>query len=264
MNFQLDILLINLLTVLALMFLGWLISVKKDNVTLVDSLWGLGFVAIAWMTVWLTPDKGPRQAWMAVLVTLWGLRLSLHLSWRNWGQGEDPRYGQWRKASGERFWIVSLYKVFLLQAIFLWLIALSLQVGQMSPTPPRLTAFDYGGIALWTVGFLFESAADWQLLRFKANPANKGQVMDRGLWAYSRHPNYFGEVLVWWGLFLMTLATPNSAWTIVSPLIITTVLLKMTGIPLTEEAIARTRPGYTDYVRRTNAFIPGWPRKEGP
>ena len=256
------ILLINLLAVLVMMFVGWLMSIIKKNVTLVDSLWGLGFVMIAWMTVWLTPDHGPRQTVMAVMVTLWGLRLSSHLSWRNWGHGEDPRYGQWRETSGERFWLVSLFKVFLLQAIFLWLIALSLQIGQMSPIPPRLTAFDYAGIILWTVGFLFESVADWQLLKFKANPATKGQVMDRGLWAYSRHPNYFGEVLVWWGLFFMTLATPDSAWTIVSPVIITLVLLKMTGVPLTEKTIARTRPGYADYVRRTNAFIPGRPRKE--
>ena len=117
---------------------------------------------------------------------------------------------------------------------------------------------------MWVFGFLFESVGDWQLARFKADPANKGRVMDQGLWAYTRHPNYFGEFLIWWGFFLITLSTPNSWWTVISPLIISAVLLKMTGIPLTENTIVKTRPGYKEYIKRTSAFVPWFPRKEVP
>jgi steroid 5-alpha reductase family enzyme len=256
------ILFINFFLVVVIMLTGWLVSLIKNNVTLVDSLWGLGFILIAGNTLMLASGYGPRRILMALMVTLWGLRLSFHLTWRNWGQGEDPRYQEWRRASGKQFWIVSLGKVFLLQAVFMWFIALSLQIGQSSPAPARLTGLDVAGMLIWGVGFLFESLGDWQLAKFKADSGNKGKVMDRGLWAYTRHPNYFGEVLMWWGLFLMTLATPWGFWTVISPLIITVVLLKMTGIPITEKSIARTRPGYADYVRRTNAFFPWFPKKE--
>ena len=132
---------------------------------------------------------------------MWGLRLSLYLSWRNWGKGEDPRYGSWRQKSGDRFWLVSLFKVFLLQALFLWVISIGLQMGQLAANPDTLTWLDGLGIFVWTIGFMFESAGDWQLARFKSDPVNKGRVMDRGLWAYTRHPNYFGEFLVWWGIY---------------------------------------------------------------
>ena len=134
-------------------------------------------------------------------MTLWGLRLSLYLSWRNWGKGEDPRYGGWRQKSGDRFWLVSLFKVFILQALFLWVISLVIQIGQMAATPAALTRLDILGIVVWVAGFMFESVADWQLAQFKSDPANKGRVMDRGLWAYTRHPNYFGEFLIWWGIY---------------------------------------------------------------
>jgi steroid 5-alpha reductase family enzyme len=145
----------------------------------------------------------------------------------------------------------------------MWCISLAPQFGQISPSPDHLTRFDIIGVCVWTAGFLFESIGDWQLARFRSDPKNKGKVMDQGLWAYSRHPNYFGEFLIWWGLFFVTFATPGSWWTIFSPVIVTVVLLKMTGIPLTEKTITSTRPGYLDYVRRTNAFFPWFPKKEG-
>ena len=252
----------NLAAVTIMMICGWLISVAKRNVTIVDSLWGLGFVLIAWMTVYLSDGFWTRKMLIAVLVTLWGLRLGAYLSWRNWGKGEDPRYGLWREKSGDRFWLVSLFKVFILQALFLWVISLVLQVGQLAKTPGALTWLDFAGIVVWAIGFLFEALADWQLAMFKSDPANKGRVMDRGLWAYSRHPNYFGEFLVWWGIYLITLATPSSWWTILSPLIVTAVLLKMTGIPLTEQELVKKRPGYSDYIKRTSAFVPWLPAKE--
>jgi steroid 5-alpha reductase family enzyme len=255
---------VNLAAVVAMMIIGWLISLAYKNVTVVDSLWGLGFVLIAWITLKFSDGFAARRILIAVMVTFWGLRLSLYLAWRNWGKGEDPRYGLWRRESGDAFWIVSLFKVFLLQALFMWCIALAPQYGQMAPLPNHLTWLDALGVIVWTAGFLFESISDWQLARFASTPENKGKVMNQGLWAYSRHPNYFGEFLVWWGLFLVTLATPGSWWTVVSPLMVTVVLLKMTGIPLTEKNIKRTRPGYAEYAARTNAFFPWFPKKEGP
>ena len=257
-----SILISNFIAVLGMMLLGWIISLITRNVTIVDSLWGLGFVLIAWLTFFTAEGFQGRMILITLLVTLWGLRLSLHLSWRNWGHGEDPRYGLWREESGNRFWLISLFKVFVLQAIFLWAIALSLQWGQMSPQPPQLTWIDYLGVSVWALGFFFEVVGDWQLARFKSDAANKGRVMDQGLWAYSRHPNYFGECLVWWGIFLITLATPSSLWTVISPIIITTVLLKMTGVTLMEKTIVHTRPKYREYIARTNAFIPWFPKRK--
>ncbi|MGD9055334.1 MAG: DUF1295 domain-containing protein [Desulfobacterales bacterium] len=254
----------NLAAVTGMMFCGWVLSLIRKNVTLVDSLWGLGFVLIAWITFGLTEGFYGRKVLLVALTTVWGLRLSAHLTWRNWGKGEDPRYGGWRQASGGSFWIISLFKVFLLQALFLWVISLAIQYGQMSPKPAHWTHLDLLGFCIWLIGFVFESVSDWQLARFKADSTNRGKVMDRGLWAYSRHPNYFGESLIWWGLFLIALSTPNSWWMVISPLIITAVLLKMTGIPLMEKTIVNTRPGYAAYIRRTPAFLPWFPKKENP
>ena len=253
----------NLAVVAAMMVTGWFVSLVYKNVTIVDSLWGLGFVLVAWLTFFMSDGYGDRKILIALLVTLWGLRLSIYLSWRNWGKGEDPRYGTWREKSGDQFWIISLFKVFILQALFLWVISVAVQIGQQAPTPDRLTWLDGLGAIVWLIGFTFESLGDWQLARFKSDPASKGRVMDRGLWAYTRHPNYFGEFLVWWGIFLITLSTPNSWWTIISPFIVTAVLLKMTGIPLTEQELVKNRPGYSDYVKRTSAFVPWLPARGG-
>lgn len=251
----------NLAAAAALMTTGWLVSLAIRNVTVVDSLWGLGFVLIAWISFGLAEGYPGRRWLVAVLTTLWGLRLCAYLTWRNWGKGEDPRYGSWRRAGGDRFWIVSLIKVFWLQALFLWVISMVVQVPQASSHPAHLTAWDAAGALLWAVGFFIEAAADAQLAAFKADPGNKGRVMDRGLWRYSRHPNYFGESLIWWGLFLIALSVPCGVWTVISPTIITLVLLKMTGVALTERTIVETRPAYRDYQRRTSAFIPWFPKE---
>jgi len=256
------LMMMNFLAVLVMMLIGWGISLIYRNVTIVDSLWGLGFVIIAWLTFSMADGYFGRKLLISLLVTIWGLRLVLHLSWRNFGHDEDPRYAGWRQKSGDRFWLVSLFKVFILQAVFLWLISLALQWGQMSDMPSGLVWLDYMGLGIWIVGFFFEAVGDFQLARFKADPDQKGRVMDRGLWTYSRHPNYFGECLIWWGVFLIALATPSSFWTIISPIIITTVLLKMTGVTLMEKTIVHTRPKYRDYIARTNALIPWFPKKK--
>jgi len=263
MQVSITIMVWNLAAIEAMMIAGWLISLIFRNVTIVDSLWGLGFILVAWLTFFVSNGHLGRKLLIAILVTIWGLRLSVHLSWRNWGKGEDPRYGEWRKKSGRLFWLVSLFKVFILQALFLWIISIVVQIGQLATTPDSLTWLEALGVIVWTTGFIFESVGDWQLAQFKSDPASKGRVMDRGLWAYTRHPNYFGEFLVWWGLFLITLSTPNSWWTVLSPTIISAVLLKMTGIPLTEKALVENRPGYSDYIKRTSAFVPWMPVKEG-
>jgi steroid 5-alpha reductase family enzyme len=250
----------NLAATAALMVAGWGASVAVRNVTLVDTLWGAGFFMIAWLTFFTADGYTGRALLLALLTSIWGVRLSLHLALRNRGKGEDPRYAAWRRTSGSRFWLTSLFKVFLTQAVFLWIIALALQYGQAAAGPARLTLFDLLGTAMWMTGFVFEALADLQLARFKSVPENSGRVMRSGLWALSRHPNYFGETLVWWGIFFIVSATPGSWWTIASPLVITAVLLKMTGIPLTETHTAKSRPGYREYIACTSAFIPWFPR----
>lgn len=250
----------GLVAVFAMMTLGWLLSVARRNVNIVDSLWGLGFVLIALVTGWRSDGYAGRNFLVMGMTAVWGLRLSGYLTWRNWGQPEDHRYGAWREKSGGAFWWVSLFKVFWLQAVFLWSISLVLQKGLLSALPARLTLLDAMGALVWAVGFFFEAVGDFQLARFKADPANKGRVMDRGLWALSRHPNYFGEFLIWWGFFFVALATPSGWWTVTSPVIVCLVLLKMTGVPITEAALKRRRPDYQAYIQRTSVFFPRPPK----
>ncbi len=246
----------NLLAVTLLMVLGWALSLHRNNVTHVDSLWGMGFVLVAWMT-WFQVDGVRERQWLLTgLTTLWGVRLTVYLTWRNHGKGEDPRYAAWRKSTGDRFRLTSLFKVFLLQALFLWGIALAVQAGQTRGQAVALGAVDFIGAAVWLCGFIFESVGDWQLARFKSDPANKGKVMRSGLWRYTRHPNYFGESLIWWGIFLIAAADTGNWWTVISPIVITAVLLKMTGIPLTEKLSVRKRPDYAEYIAATSSFIP--------
>jgi steroid 5-alpha reductase family enzyme len=256
-----SIALLNLAVLAAMLTVGWIVSVIYKNVTIVDSLWGLGFLLVAVITFWIGNGFAGRSLLVLLLSAIWGLRLSGYLTWRNWGKEEDHRYGKWREKSGQHFWLISLFKVFWTQALFLWVISLVLQKAQLSLEPFRLTVLDGLGTVVWTAGFVFESVADWQLARFKADPENRNRVMDQGLWAWSRHPNYFGEFLIWWGFFLIALATPGGWWTVISPIIISVVLLKMTGVPLTESALKERRPGYAEYIKKTSAFFPRPPKK---
>lgn len=261
MDVFVDIFLVNLAAAVGLMGAGWVFSLAKKNVTIADSLWGLGFVLIAWLTFFRADGVLFRKAMIVAMVTIWGLRLFIHLSVRNRGKGEDPRYAAWRARYGDSFWWVSLYKVFLLQALFQWTIALGVQYGQVAATPAALTWTDCLGLAIWTAGILIESAADWQLARFLADPANRGKIMNRYLWKYSRHPNYFGESLIWWGLFVVVLSVPWGAWTIISPALITFTLLRLTGVTLMEQTIFKDNPDYQEYVRKTSSFILWFPKK---
>jgi steroid 5-alpha reductase family enzyme len=256
------VLVLNLLAVVGFMGVAWLLSILTKNASLADIFWGLGFVLIAWLSFSLSGGYSGRRILITLLTSVWGLRLSIHILWRNWGKGEDRRYQAWRAKRGASFWWVSFFTVFLTQAILLWLVSLAVQVGQSSPIPSRLTALDVLGSLVWLIGFIFEAVADWQLARFKVDPANRGKVMDQGLWAYSRHPNYFGESLIWWGLCLIALASPGGWWALMSPVVITVLLLKVSGVVLLEKTIVERRPDYQQYLENTNAFIPWFPKRK--
>ncbi len=248
-------LLLTFAVLLALVFLLWLVSLALKDASIVDIFWGLGFVVVAWTGYFNTSGFAPRKLLLTTLVTIWGVRLALYLFWRNHGKGEDYRYQAMRKRI-KNFPLLSLFIVFIFQGVLIWLISLPIQFAQTRSE--ELTAFDFIGVALWAIGLTFEAVGDWQLAHFKADPNNKGQVMNRGLWRYTRHPNYFGDALLWWGIFCFAL--PSGWWMIVSPLVMMTLLLKISGVALLEKTLAKTKPQYEAYVRQTNAFLPWFPK----
>ena len=251
------VLLVNLAAVAASATIVWLISLRRKDAGVVDIFWGLGFVMIAWVTFGWSDAQAARAMLLCVLTTVWGLRLAGYLTWRNLGREEDYRYREMRDKHGSRFPLVSLFTVFWLQAAIMWVVSLPLQLGQLADSPWNL--LDLCGVACWSIGFLFESVGDYQLARFKARPENRGAVMDRGLWRYTRHPNYFGDCLVWWGLFLI--AAGGGAWpTVISPLLMSFLLMKVSGVALLERSITDRRPEYAAYIRSTSPFFPLPPR----
>jgi steroid 5-alpha reductase family enzyme len=252
---------IGLAVILALMVLLWLFSLRLKNSSIVDIFWGTGFVISQWVYFALTPEGYlPRKLLLGALVTVWGLRLSIHILRRNWGKPEDFRYQKWREENGSAWWWKSFFKVFLLQGVLLWVISTPLLIAQIGGQPDRLTAFDFLGAAVWLVGFFFEAAGDAQLAQFKANPANKGKVLDRGVWRFTRHPNYFGDSAQWWGYYLVALSA-GGWWTLFSPALMTLLLLRVSGVALLEKTL-ETRPGYKEYIERTSAFVPWFPHKK--
>jgi steroid 5-alpha reductase family enzyme len=251
----------TLLILLGLMVVLWLVSLALKNASIVDIFWGTGFIISGWLYFAFTPDGFlQRKLLLALLVTVWGLRLSLHILWRNAGKGEDYRYQVWRRQAGAHWWWRSLFKVFLLQGILMGIISTPLLAAQFFPGPGRLTVFDILGVALWLVGFFFEAVGDLQLARFRADPANKGSVMTAGVWRLTRHPNYFGDTAQWWGYFLIA-AAAGGWWTVFSPLLMTLFLLRVSGVSLLEKTLAQ-RPGYEAYMKTTSAFIPWFPQKK--
>lgn len=245
---------------LAAVMLLWLISLWRRDASVVDPFWGPGFVMIAAVAYWLGSGYQPRRVLITAMVAIWGLRLGVHLLARNLSEGEDRRYRAMREYWGDAFPWVSLGSVFLLQGVLMWLISLPIQAVATAPGPRGLTIFDCLGGVAWGTGMLFEAIGDEQLRRFKADPANRGGVLDSGLWAYTRHPNYFGDALVWWGIFAVAAGVPGGWWTVFSPLMMTFFLLKVSGVAMLERDIADRRPAYRDYVERTSAFLP-WPPK---
>jgi steroid 5-alpha reductase family enzyme len=215
------------------------------------------FVMAAWTYALEAPARGPRTLLVLTLVTVWALRLSIYITVRNWGHGEDRRYQAIRARNQPHFALKSSYLIFGFQALLAWIISLPLLGAILNPGP--LGVLDVAGAALWLVGFSFEAGGDWQLARFKADPANRGKVMDRGFWRYTRHPNYFGDFSVWWGLYLIA-AAGGAWWSILGPAAMSVLLLRVSGVTLLEKDIGERRPQYADYIRRTNAFFPGPPR----
>lgn len=244
------------------MILLWFVSLRIRDVSIIDIAWGGMGALLAVLSFSLTPGLVPRHLLITGMATLWGVRLAYHIGSRKWGDTEeDFRYAAMRADHPESFPLRSLFTVFLLQAFLIWAITLPVQLVQLRETPVDLTALDFLGLAVWVVGFAFEAVGDRQLRGFLSDPANEGKVMDRGLWRYTRHPNYFGDSLVWWGIFLVATATPGGWMTIFSPVLMTWFLTKVSGVPLLEEALAERREGYREYMRRTSPFIP-WPPKD--
>lgn len=252
---------VALAAVLLAAFATWLVSVARRDVSIVDSLWGPMIALAPWAYLAAIAQPGPRAVLVLILVSAWALRLALHITRRNRGQGEDRRYRAIRARNEPHFAYKSLYLVFGLQAALAWIVALPLMAALDSARP--LGWLDVLGAGLWLAALVFETVADRQLARFKADPANRGRVMDRGLWAWSRHPNYFGEFLAWWGAWLLAVAA-GAAWTVVSPLLMTVLLLRVSGVALLEKDLVERRPAYRDYMARTSAFIPRPPRRECP
>lgn len=252
------------LAIVVVMLATWLVSLPLRNASIVDPIWSLGFVVVGWVTFISQHQHvdALRTGVLLAFVTIWGVRLSLHLFIRNVGHGEDYRYKAMRKKHGAKFWHVSLRTVFLVQGVLMWIVSLPLQfgIGTSSKTSWWLLPLVLGAI-VWLIGFGFESIGDAQLKAFKADPASAGQVMDRGLWRYTRHPNYFGDATVWWGIFLVSLGAGGWAWLgVIGPVVMTTLLRRVSGVTLLEKSLVKRRPGYEDYVRRTSPFLPRPPR----
>jgi steroid 5-alpha reductase family enzyme len=240
----------------------WVLSLVLRDASIVDIAWGLGFVVVGWLAFLLGDGAIERKALVAALTTVWGLRLAAHMLKLRLGKGEDFRYREMRARYGRRFPLVSLFSVYLLQGLGMWAVSLPIQAAAGLPGPTGLTALDLAGVALWTLGMVFEVGGDHQLARFRADPLNRGKVMDRGLWRYTRHPNYFGDFCVWWGIFLIALAAEGAWWAVAGPITMTLIFTKLFGVPLMERHLASTKPGYEEYVRRTSAFFPCRPRLE--
>ena len=249
-----DLLSVNALLVLFLTTLLWLISVRLKNVSIVDLFWGTGFVLISWLSLLYSDSAESRGIWLAVLCTLWGLRLSLYLTIRNHGKPEDYRYAAMRSRREKTFWFSSLFIVFWLQGGIMWIVSLPLQLGATSSR--EMQWWNYAGVLIWFIGFVFEAVGDYQLSRFKRS--NTG-VMDQGLWRFTRHPNYFGNALIWWGMGIVAFEVSHW-WILLSPALMTFLLLKVSGVALLEKTLAARSQDYRDYVERTSAFFPLPPR----
>lgn len=236
----------------------WLVSLRNRDVSIVDIFWGLGVAGVVDIAAWLGQSGGARTSAVLFLVNLWGLRLAAHIWARH--KGEDHRYAAMRQKFGKKWWWLSLIQVFLLQAILIWFVPAPLVAAVLYARMP-MGVLDYAGIVVAAAALMFESLADFQLAAFRADPGSQGKVMDRGLWGWSRHPNYFGEALMWWGYFAIGFGASHQWWLILSPVLITFLLLQVSGVTLMEEKMDERRPGYAEYRRRVSAFVPWPPRK---
>jgi len=241
-----------------LMVCTWLVSLVMKNASIVDLIWGFGFVVVGWVTYLGSDTTSALSTLSLVLVTIWGLRLATYLTWRNHGKGEDFRYVAMRKRWGQRFPIISLFTVFGLQGTIMWVVSLPVQL-VMTESDSEIGLIAILGAILWAVGLAFEAIGDAQLTRFKSDPSNAGKVMNRGLWRYTRHPNYFGDACVWWGLALIALTV--TPWGLVGAALMHLFLRRVSGVTLLEKSLVKRREGYAEYIKVTSAFIPRPPKK---
>jgi steroid 5-alpha reductase family enzyme len=243
-----------------LVTLLWVFSVFIKNASIVDLFWGLGFVIVNAFCFFSSMDYHPRKILVLVLVTIWGLRLAIHLSLRNIGKGEDFRYQEFRRKYGpHRYWWISYFQTFLLQGVIMMLVSLPLLGVHAGMQTGHLSWMDYLGILIWLVGFAFEAGGDLQLALFKQNPENKGKVLDSGFWKYTRHPNYFGDSAVWWSFAIFSMAA-GSYWQTAGSIIMTLLIIKVSGVALLEKSLKDSKPEYQEYIRKTSSFFPWFPK----
>jgi len=242
----------------------WVFSLMIKDASIIDIFWGIGFVITAWFYAYYVIDGdwgnlGIRNQIYLGIISLWGLRLAGYLAYRNIGKPEDYRYAQWRKDNGAKWWWLSFIRVFALQGFLLWLIS-AVYLPSLS-IDAEIGVFEIVGILFWAIGLYFEAVGDWQLMKFKKDPNNKGKVMDQGVWKYTRHPNYFGDAMVWWGFYIFSLSNPASWVFIFCPIIMTFFLLKVSGVAMLEVKLKQSKPKYAEYIRKTSSFIPMPPKK---
>ncbi len=249
------------LIILVLVTLLWIWSIFIKNVSIVDIFWGLGFVVVNAFYVFMSGELNARKILILTLVSIWGLRLAIYLAYRNIGKGEDFRYKEFRRNYGpNRYWWVSFFQTFLLQGVLIMIVSLPLLGINSSASSGDLNVLDYIGIVVWLIGFIFEAGGDFQLVRFKRHFANKGKVLNTGFWKYTRHPNYFGDSAVWWAYAVFSIAA-GSYWQIIGSIIMTILIIKISGVSLLEKTLKDTKPQYRDYIQKTNSFFPWLPKK---
>lgn len=257
LSLYLDALLVIFILVTSL----WLLSIVLKDVSIVDLFWGLGFVIVNGIYLYRTELIDARQIIFMVLIGLWGIRLFVYLSWRNIGKGEDFRYQKFRRNYGpKRYWWFSYFQTFLLQGALIMLISLPLLGVNGSPNTNALNGLDFLAILVFIIGFIFEAGGDYQLAKFRKDPKNKGKVLNTGLWKYTRHPNYFGDAAVWWSFGLFSIAA-GTYWTAIGSVFMTLLIIKVSGVALLERSLNESKPKYREYIRKTNAFLPWFPKK---
>jgi len=249
------------LVILTLVTLLWIWSVFIKNVSIIDIFWGFGFVVVNTFYVFMSGELNARKILILTLVSIWGLRLTIYLAQRNIGKGEDFRYQEFRKNYGpKRYWWFSFFQTFLLQGALIMLISLPLLGISLSTNNGTLNVLDYIGIAVWLIGFTFEVGGDFQLARFKSNLNNKGKVLNTGFWKYTRHPNYFGDSAVWWAYAIFSISA-GSYWQIIGSIIMTLLIINISGVSLLEKTLKQTKPQYGEYIQKTSSFFPWFPKK---
>jgi steroid 5-alpha reductase family enzyme len=260
----LHLLAINAVVLIGVFGLFWLVTLKTRDVTPIDSIWALGMVVLGWTSFVQTSGDPGRKMLLMLLCTAWGVRLGGYLFWRWRHHGADRRYQtMFAKAQADKGWgfnQASLRLVYAVQAPMLFIVCLPVQLGQLDGAPP-VGVLGMLGAALAAIGIVFETVGDWQLVAFRREQANVGKVLRSGLWRYTRHPNYFGDACVWWGLYLIAAESVTGLWALPGPILLTFTLIKWSGVPTVEGRMKRKKPDYEDYVRRTSGFVPWFPKR---